>query len=331
MNTTKLLILATLSFSGCLGTCPGDSDDWRRAHADTSEADADADSDADADGDADADCDADADSDADADADLTEMICISAGTFTMGSPSGEVGRYSDESQHLVTLTGAYWIGEYEVTQAEFEVFLGYQPTCFDSCDDCPVACVTWHQAAAFANAVSDAAGLTRCYACSGSGSSVSCSSSGSPYGCEGYRLPTEAEWENAARAGTTSAFSNGGNLVLGTETDCTAVTLSNGAALGDIAVFCGNDPDEPAEVGSKDANPWGLYDMHGNVWEWCHDWYDDYGGTATDPWGSSDSHYRVIRGGSWFGLPRNLRSASRYRYGPGTFFGDLGFRLARSE
>jgi formylglycine-generating enzyme required for sulfatase activity len=193
--------------------------------------------------------------------------------------------------------------------------------------------VTWHEAAALANALSRAEDLEECYSCEGDEDSVECTTSGSPYDCEGYRLPTEAEWEYAARGGTESAFSNGGNLLSSDPYNCsTPVVLDNAEVLGDIAVYCGNDSGEPSEVGTKDANPYGLYDMHGNVWEWCHDWYDDYGtAPVEDPWGDSSGSNRVIRGGSWNFVPRFLRAANRSRYDPRHDDVSLGFRLARSR
>ena len=261
-----------------------------------------------------------------------EMIEITAGTFKMGSPGSEVGHQSDEDLHDVTLSGDYEIGRYEVTQAEFEQHVGYDPSSFSG-GDRPVESVNWYEAAAFANAVSDAAGLQRCYDCSGDGTTVQCEPDGNPYDCDGYRLPTEAEWEYAARGGLAErAFPNGGGLVSsGDETDCDGdLELDNGDVLDDEAWYCGNADSETHTVGALDANGYGLHDMSGNVWEWCHDWYDDYGGDVTDPYGPSTGSRRVHRGGSWNHYPGGARVANRYGSDPGYRYYSLGFRLARS-
>ena len=306
--------------------------------------------------DTDTDTDTDADTDTDSDTDCTSgevsdhqgiaMAYICPDTFVMGSPGDEAGRATDETQYEVTLTGGFYLGVYEVTQAEFESFLGYQPSSFSGCANCPAESMGWHEAAAFTNEVSDTAGLARCYVCSGSGTSVSCEMASdyqTPYDCEGYRLLTEAEWEMAARAGTTSAFSNGGNLYSG-DTDGNGVDdvdecsgglqLDNITELDDIAWYCGNASSSSAEVGQLSPNPTGLYDMSGNVWEWCHDWYEEdaySSGSVTDPWGDSNGTYRVMRGGSWFNPPHYQRLGNRHADSAQTVDGRVGLRIAKSE
>jgi formylglycine-generating enzyme required for sulfatase activity len=257
-----------------------------------------------------------------------EWVLIKAGTFTMGSPVTELGRYTHETQHEVTLTRDFYMQSTEVTQADFEALIGYNPSDFSLCgDDCPVETVNWHEAAAYCNAQSLDAGHEECYVCTGSGTSVNCSPAAeyaSPYDCPGYRLPTEAEWEYAARAGTTTGTYNGDPDV----TDCSA-----SAVLEPIAWYCGNSGDKTHAVGGKLANAWGLYDMLGNVWEWTSDWYQtDLGsGAVTDPWGSMAGSLRVLRGGSWGYYARYARAAYRDRNLPDGRSHLIGFRPVRSR
>jgi formylglycine-generating enzyme required for sulfatase activity len=227
------------------------------------------------------------------------FVFIRPGSFTMGSPDNEEGRSSDEPQHLVTLTQGLWLQATEVTQAQYQTVTGRNPSYFGGCAECPVEMVSWHDAVAYVNALSAREGLTRCY----DGDRLV------GLDCPGYRLPTEAEWECAARAGTT------------------------GARYGDldaIAWHFGNAGGETHPVGQKQANAWGLHDMLGNVWEWVHDWYGPYPGDATDPTGPNSGENRVGRGGGWFNDAWGLRAAARLWDAPRDRDVYLGFRAARS-
>ncbi|MFH1132602.1 MAG: formylglycine-generating enzyme family protein [Pseudomonadota bacterium] len=255
------------------------------------------------------------------------FVTISAGTFTMGSPPSEACRGSNETQHQVTLTNDFEISKYEVTQQEFQALMGYNPSYFLSCgNDCPVEQVNWHQAAAYCNALSTQKGYSQCYACTGGGPSITCSealaySGQNIYRCSGYRLPTEAEWEYAYRAGTTTAFYSGGI------TSCSSDLNAN-----DIGWYVANSGGKTHPVGLKQANTWGLYDMAGNAWEWCHDWYGTYGSSAaTDPWGTSISSGRVLRGGTWKYNAKFMRAASRYLNNPPIHSDWIGFRPCRTK
>lgn len=223
---------------------------------------------------------------------LPDMVTISAGTFTMGSPSGELGRGRDETQHAVTLTRDFLMSRTEITQGQWATVMDTDPTFYYE-PDLPVTNVSWWRALEFANRLSALEGLPACYilaGCSGSAcSGVSVEAEdGNPYNCSGYRLPTEAEWEYAYRAGTTTAFYNGGI----TETEC-----GLDPNLDAIGWYCGNTS-TIREVGQKEPNAWNLYDMAGNVAEWTWDWYGPYPGVVTDPLGPLDGTARVRRGGS---------------------------------
>ncbi|NQW63404.1 MAG: formylglycine-generating enzyme family protein, partial [Deltaproteobacteria bacterium] len=201
-------------------------------------------------------------------------------------------------------------------------------------DSGPVEYLDWYAAVAFANARSAAEGLTSCYTLTGCADDTNGWQDGLHAGCTdayfvgpactGYRLPTESEWEYAARGGTTTATYLG-NLS-GTVTDCTTVQ----ANLDGIAWWCLNSGSRTQAVGLKSANSFGLYDMLGNVWEWTGDRYGTYPGTVTDPTGPTTGSYRVNRGGSWYDIARSARAAFRNGNAPGNRDSNLGFRLVRT-
>jgi len=228
----------------------------------------------------------------------------------MGSPTNEVGRFDDEVEHSVTLTRNYWLKATEVTQDDWLDVMDTSPSSFSSCGTCPVESVSWYDALDYVNQLSDRNGLPRCY----SGESFV------GLDCLGYRLPTEAEWEFAARAGTTTATYNGNISSL----DC-----SEEPVLEPIAWYCGNSG-ATHPVGTKAPNAWGLYDMLGNVFEWVHDGYASYEGAVTGPIGPGSGGFRVIRGGGWFSFAQYARSAFRFSFSPDYRDFSFGFRPARS-
>ena len=215
---------------------------------------------------------------------------IPAGEFDMGSPPSEETRRDTEGPvHTVTIEKAYYLGKYEVTQKQWREVMGNNPSHFDG-DNLPVETVSWNDAQEFIKNLNTKEGTDK------------------------YRLPSEAEWEYAARAGTTTRYSFG----------------DSESRLGEYAWYGGNSGSEIHPVGQKKPNSWGLYDMHGNVEEWIQDLYHyQYKGAPTDgsAWDDGVDSFRVKRGGDWVYRAQNCRSAARSYGLPDECYRTLGFRL----
>ena len=223
-----------------------------------------------------------------------KFVLIPAGTFMMGSPGDEPGRDSDESpQRLVKTRRSFYMQTTEVTQGQWKRVMGNNPSHFSSCgDDCPVEQVSWEDVQGFIKKLNSMEGTDK------------------------YRLPTEAQWEYAARAGTTMRFHAG----------------NSDDDLSRAGWLKANSGSKTHQVGQKTSSSWGLYDMHGNVYEWVQDWFRLYSADSlTDPAGPSSGSKRVRRGGSWSSVARFCRSANRDYFGPGQRSGLLGFRLLRTQ
>jgi len=220
-----------------------------------------------------------------------EFVWIGPGTFMMGSPDSDRLASNDEKpQYEVTIRRGFYLGKYEITQAQWEAVMGSNPSRHKGANR-PVEQVSWYGVQSFIHRLNEAVGDSL------------------------YRLPTEAEWEYACRAGTTTRWSFGDDESL----------------LGDYAWYNGNNsPSGTKEMGTKLPNPWGLYDMHGNVYEWCQDWHSSYSsGSQIDPMGPTSGSRRVSRGGSFRSIAWGTRSAHRGSAAPGDSYDGFGARLVR--
>ena len=231
------------------------------------------------------------------------FVRIAPGSFTMGSPEDEEGRGDHELRHEVTLTRAFCLMATEVTQGEWKALMGNNPSELSNCGaNCPVERLSWYDAVEYANARSHRDGLLPCY-------------SGTEFvglTCAGYRLPTDAEWEYAARAGTKGP------------------TYGDLDAIAWIGENAGTDstPNTTHPVGQKLPNAWGLHDMFGNVCEWTNDWSGPLSGAMTDPTGAPSGLFRVVRGGGRYSYEEDARAAYRFALEPENRTGDNGVRLA---
>lgn len=212
-----------------------------------------------------------------------EMVWCAPGSFVMGSPEDESGRFADEPQRNVSITKGFWIGKYEVTQRQWASVMRDNPSRFKDLD-APVDNVSWHDCETFVRKVNLALG--------------------------GWaRLPTEAEWEYACRAGA-----------------------SGMPDVNEVAWYDSNSDNQTHDVGMKTPNAWGLYDMRGNVLEWCNDWYYvPKKAAAVDPMGPPSGSFKVLRGGCWFFYDRDCRTAYRLKREPNLRNCIFGFRMACSN
>ena len=230
-----------------------------------------------------------------------KLVLIPKGTFMMGSPESEQGRKEDENQHEVTISKDYYLGVSEVTQGQYEKVMEKNPSHFQGAivgnenADLPVENVSWDDAVEYCKKLSELPDEKKVGRV--------------------YRLPTEAEWEYACRAGSKTAYSFDDEEGL----------------LSEYGWFRRNSSDRTHTVGLLEPNAWGLYDMHGNVWEWCSDWYEEYPkGAVSDPTGAKEGSLRVDRGGSWRYEAAVCRSAIRLRVNPSFRDDRSGFRVALS-
>lgn len=256
---------------------------------------------------------------------LTKMsfVYVEPGKFMMGSPESEADRYADEKQHEVEIKKGFWVGQYEVTFAQYDAFTkaNHRAKANDLSnwgrDNRPAIYVKWFYANEFAKWLSEKNGHT-------------------------YRLPTEAEWEYAARAGTTTAFSFGEHVggmndhsffkrLLDAGMDQNKIDAER-ALIDQYAWYGHNAGQQTHPVGEKKPNPWGLYDMHGNVWEWtCSVYSEDYSTSESCVENEKSNEHRSVRGGAWSFYAKGMRSADRRSFAPVMRLPYVGFRLVREQ
>ncbi len=225
-----------------------------------------------------------------------KLVLIPAGNFTMGSPPYEASRRDGERQHAVTLTRSFYLGSTEVTQRQWAQVMEENPSFFEG-EDLPVETITWEQAVKFCRRLSAAEQ-------------------------HAYRLPTEAEWEYACRAGTVTPFHTGATIGFAEANFDARKTYGDGVA--------GEFRESTTPAGSFPPNAWGLHEMHGNVWEWCADWHGDYPrGAVVNPQGPATGTTRIVRGGCWINDPGICRSANRGDTVPVSWNFHFGFRVVR--
>jgi formylglycine-generating enzyme required for sulfatase activity len=224
-----------------------------------------------------------------------KFVWIPPGSFMMGSPKEEKERGANETQHKVTLSKGFYMGVYTVIQEQWQEVMGNNPSSFKGEKNLPVETVSWDDCQQFIKKLREK-------------------------DKKPYRLPTEGEWEYSCRAGTTTPFHTGEAI---STNQATYAVFKRGVFRSKATNISKTTP-----VGRFPDNAWGLHDMHGNVWEWCQDWFGDYPqNDVIDPQGPENGGDRVMRGGSWNDLPQHCRSAFRHRYEPGGRDHVVGFRL----
>lgn len=227
-----------------------------------------------------------------------EFAYLSPGTFVMGSPEYELGRNNDEDQHEVTIAQGFHIQITPVTVKQWRELMGNNPSCFPNLsEECPIVGISWNECQEFIKRLNLQGEAT-------------------------YRLPTESEWEYACRAGSTTSLANG---------ELTELFCSMDSLLDEVGWYCGNSGRQIHPVGRKHPNAWGLHDMHGNLFEWCHDWYGKYpAAPGEQPHGPKCGAGKVIRGGSWFSSAKSCRCACRSHWAADSRSDFIGFRLVKA-